>query len=92
MFRVSKRSQAVKKMLGSLSRSIETRRVAKKSVPMFCIGASLSIKQGIYFIRSTISSQLEARDTWGLGEMKATHSTESSSSCAEENEGLLGSG
>ena len=60
---VSNGSQATKKMLGSPSKSTETRRVAEKSTPMLFIGASLSVKQGICFISSAISSRLGVRGT-----------------------------
>lgn len=78
--------------MGSLSKSTETRQVARKSTPMSCTGASLSIKEGICFISLAIFSRLGAQDGWGRGGTEATHSIESSLSYARPEEGLLGFG
>ena len=52
-------SRAIKKMLGSPSRSTEIRRVVEKRSPMLFTRASLSVKQEIGF-SSAISSLLGA--------------------------------
>lgn len=45
---------------------------------MFCIGGSLSVKEGIHFRSSNISSRLGTYADFGWGEKKVMHSNDSS--------------
>lgn len=88
--RVPNKSRAAKDRLGSLSKSIETRRVVEKSTPMLCTRDFLLIKEWIYFISSTISSWLGVRDDLGRGETKTAYLTESSLRCSGPKNSLSG--
>lgn len=65
MSEVPNGSRAKKDRLGSLSKSIETLRLTKKSIPMLCMGAFPLVKEGICLISLAISFQLGVRGDLG---------------------------